>query len=341
MAPSEPSSRSLPRIRGRAGAAETFLRDEKRRAAIPPRERRTAEIAVLVVMAIWGMNFIVVKSAVAILPPVGFTFLRFAIATGTLFALLRWREGSVGLPRRDLIAIMAVGVVGFGLYQILWTTGIQQIAAGDSALIIAATPVLVAFLAVVARSDVLTPLKVIGGLISFSGVALVIASGPGLSIGQSLAGEAITLLAAVCWAIYTAFGAPFLRRYSPLRTTAWATLAGVIVLAPLAAGQLSSVDATAAFTPAVIGAILYSGFLAAGLANVIVNNSVRVVGPTRTAAYQFLVPALAVLLAAIFLSEQVRIGQVIGGVVIVAGVLVTRGGARFRVTRRPGQRARA
>jgi drug/metabolite transporter (DMT)-like permease len=166
-------------------------------------------------MVLWALNFIVVKSAVAVLPPVGFTFLRFTLASITLLVLLRWREGSMGLPRRDLVAICALGALGFGVYQILWTTGLTTIAAGDSALIIASTPVLVAFLAVLARSDVLTAGKLVGGIVSFGGVALVIASGQGLSLGRSLAGEAITLVAAICWAFYTAFGAPFLRRYSP------------------------------------------------------------------------------------------------------------------------------
>ncbi|MBA2719881.1 MAG: DMT family transporter [Chloroflexi bacterium] len=294
-------------------------------------ERQIAELAVLGVMVVWAGNFIVVKSALEALPPVGFTFLRFALASATLMVLLRWREGSIGLPRRDLIAICGLGAVGFGLYQILWTTGLQQIAAGDSALIIASTPVLVALLAVIARSDVLTPDKFLGGLLSFTGVAVVIASGPGLSLGGSIVGEAITLVASICWAIYTAFGAPFLRRHSPLRTTAWATVAGTLVLAPVAAIQLTTVDVAAAVSPGVFGAILYSGFLAAGIANVIVLNGVRVVGPTRTSAYQFLVPALAVVMAAAILSEDIRLGQVIGGVVIVAGVLITRGGAPFRI----------
>lgn len=293
------------------------------------REHRLAELAVLGVMVLWAFNFIVVKSAVAVLPPVGFTFLRFTIASTTLLILLRWREGSIGLPRRDLIAIGTLGALGFGVYQILWTTGLKVIAAGDSALIIASTPVLVAFLAVMARSDVLTPGKLVGGIVSFAGVAAVIASGPGLSLGGSLFGEAITLVAAICWAIYTAFGAPFLRRHSPLRTTAWATVAGTIVLAPIAASQLATVDASQ-LTPGVLGAVLYSGFLAAGVSNVIVLNGVRLIGPTRTSAYQFLVPALAVLLAFLFLSEPIRPGQVVGGLVIVAGVLITRGGAPFR-----------
>jgi drug/metabolite transporter (DMT)-like permease len=288
-------------------------------------------------MVLWAANFIVVKTAVAVLPPVGFTFLRFTLASITLLVLLRWREGTMGLPRRDLIAICTLGGLGFGVYQMLWTTGLTTIAAGDSALIIASTPVLVAFLAVLARSDVLTPGKLLGGVVSFSGVALVIASGQGLSLGGSLAGEAITLLASVCWAFYTAFGAPFLRRYSPLRTTAWATVAGTIVLAPIAASQLSSVE-VARVTPGVLGAVLYSGFLAAGVSNVIVSNGIRVVGPTRTAAYQFLVPALAVVLAYLFLAEPIRPGQVIGGLVIIGGVLITRGGLPFRIVRSPTRR---
>ena len=286
-------------------------------------ERRLAELAVLGVMVVWAGNFIVVKSAVAVLPPVGFTFLRFLLASVTLLVLLRVREGSIGMPRRDVVPILALGGLGFGLYQIFWTTGLTTIAAGDSALIIAATPVLVAILAVIARSDVLTPIKLAGVLISFAGVAVVIASGPGLSLGGSLAGEGITLAAALCWSIYTAFAAPFLRRNSPLRATAWATVAGTAVLAPLGILQLGTVDASA-FRPEVLFALVYAGMLAAGVSNVIVLNGVKIVGPTRTAALQFLVPALAVVLAAIFIAEPIRPGQVVGGLVIVAGVLLTR-----------------
>jgi drug/metabolite transporter (DMT)-like permease len=288
-------------------------------------ERRLAEVAVLGVMVVWGGNFIVVKAAVAVLPPVGFTFLRFALASLVLLVLLRLREGSIGLPRRDFISIAALGALGFGAYQILWTTGLTTVGAGDSALLIAATPVMVALLAVVARTDVLTPLKLAGVLISFAGVAIVVASGPGLSLGGSIVGELITLGAAICWAIYTAFAGPYLRRHSPLRATAWATVAGTVVLAPLAVLQLAAVEGPV-ITPEILGAVLYAGLLAAGVSNVIVMNGIKVVGPTRTAALQFLVPALAVVFAAIFLNEAIRPGQVVGGLIIVAGVVLTRAG---------------
>jgi drug/metabolite transporter (DMT)-like permease len=296
-------------------------------------DRLVAEVAILVVMVVWAGNFVVVKAAVATLPPIGFTFIRFVLASLTLLALLRLREGSWGMPGRDMATMLVLGGLGFGVYQMLWTTGITTVPAGDSALLIAATPVFVSMLAVVAGSDVLTPLKLAGVLTSFAGVGIVLASGQGLSLGQSLVGEALTLGAALCWGVFTAFSAPVLRRHSPLRSTTWATVAGTVVLAPVAAIQLAGTS-PAAFTGTAIGAILYSGFLAAGVANVVVQHGVKVIGPTRTATFQFLVPALAVVLAALVLAEPIRIGQVAGGAVIVAGILLVRTAAHRQAARR-------
>jgi hypothetical protein len=52
--------------------------------------------------------------------------------------------------------------------------------------------------------------------------------------------------------------------------------------------------------------------------------AVKVLGPTRAMFFQFLVPAFAVVLAALFLGEVIVLGQVVGGVVIVLGILVSR-----------------
>ena len=57
---------------------------------MPGSEHRVAEAGVLVVMVLWAANFIVVKSALEVLPPVGFTFLRFVLAG--LFVWLKVTE---------------------------------------------------------------------------------------------------------------------------------------------------------------------------------------------------------------------------------------------------------
>jgi drug/metabolite transporter (DMT)-like permease len=290
------------------------------------RDRHLAELGVLVVMAFWAGNFIVVKGAIGILPPVGFTFLRYVVAAVTLLLLLRWREGSFRLPRGDTLKIAVLGMVGFGCYQILWTVALDSIPAGDSALLIAATPVMTALLAVALGVDAPNAAKLIGALISFVGVAMVIAAGQGLDLGASLGGDLLTLAAALCWAIYTTVAAGMLRRHSPLVATTWAIVAGAIFIAPVGIGQLATADLSGFGLPVVL-AILYSGTLAAGFANVIIFQGVKLLGPTRVTSLQSLVPALAVVLAAVFLGEELRPIQIVGGIVILAGVALLRRGS--------------
>jgi drug/metabolite transporter (DMT)-like permease len=274
-------------------------------------------------MVFWSGNFIVVKGAIGILPPVGFTFLRYCLAAVTLLVLLRWREGAIRLPKGDVVPL---GVIGFGCYQILWPVALQTIPAGDSALLIAATPVMTALLAMATGADTPNPVKIVGAFVSFAGVGLVIAAGQRLDLGASLFGDVLTLVAAGCWAVYTVFGSSILRRHSPLVTTTWAILAGTVFMAPLGIAQLLTSDLSG-FGPPVILAIIYSGTLAAGFANVIVFHGVKLLGPTRITALQFLVPALAVAMAAIFLAEPIRPIQVVGGVIILAGVALLRRGS--------------
>lgn len=277
-------------------------------------------------MVFWAGNFIVVKGAIGILPPVGFTFLRYCIAAITLLVVLRLREGAIRLPRGDVLPILLLGVIGFGCYQILWPVALQTIPAGDSALLIATTPVMTTLLAMAVGADSPNAVKLIGASVSFAGVALVIAAGQGLVLGASLVGDLLTIAAALCWAIYTVFGARILRRHSPLVATTWAIVAGTLFIAPVGIAQLATADLSG-FGPPVLFAILYSGTLAAGFANVIVFHGVKLLGPTRVTALQSLIPALAVVLAAVFLGEAVRPAQVIGGVVILGGVALLRRGA--------------
>jgi len=283
-------------------------------------------------MVLWAANFIVVKDVLDLLPPVGFTFLRYALASVALLALLRWSEGRIQLPRPGAGRILLLGGLGFGVYQMLWTMGLQSIPAGDSALLIAASPVLTAVIAVLIGTDTLNLRKGVGVLLSFVGVVLVIAAGVGIELSGSPIGFALTMAAALCWATYTAFGARVLRRHSPLVMTTWATIGGTLVLAPLGLAQLAAPGAwgpeQAAHLPEIIFAIAFSGLLAAALANVVVFRGVQQLGPTRIMALQSLVPAMAVVLAAVFLSEPIRPVQVIGGGIIILGVALTRFASR-------------
>lgn len=272
------------------------------------------------------------KYVVGVLPPVGAQLVRYAVAAAVMLAYLWRREGSVGLPRRDLAMVACLGALGYGGYQMLWSTALQSTGAGESALLVAATPVMVALIAAIVGTDVLDREKILGIAVALAGVVVVVAAGRGLELDADLMGPALTLLGDLLWAVYVALAASVLRRHSSLRMTTWAALAGTAVMVPLGAVQLREVDFGAVPMLAWV-AIALSALVSVAVGNVVTFRAVRLLGPTRVTNYQFLSPVVAVVVGALLLSEAVVPGQVLGGAVIGAGILVARGDGRRLLVR--------
>jgi drug/metabolite transporter (DMT)-like permease len=289
----------------------------------PPsaRARHLAEIAILLVMLTWGANVVAVKAIISDVPPVLFAFVRFGMAFLVLLGVLRWREGSVGLPRADILPLLLLGLAGFGLYQDLWATALGRTTASNSALITAGTPVSTMLIAAAIGSDKLSPTKALGALIGLSGVIAVVGATHGFGFSGASSGDLLTFVATICWACYVAFGAPVLRRHSPLRTATWAIGFGCLGMLPLALWQVGSLDVSR-ISAGTVGLFLFCTLLSAAAANVVMFEAVKVLGPSRAMLFQFLVPAFAVALSAVLLGEAIVIGQVAGGVVIVLGIVV-------------------
>jgi drug/metabolite transporter (DMT)-like permease len=274
-------------------------------------------------MLTWGANVVAVKAVIADVPPVLFAFVRFGCAFLILLAVLKWREGSVGLPRRDVVPLILLGLAGFGLYQNLWASALGITTASNSALITAATPVSTMVIAAAVGSDTLSRAKVVGCAIAFAGAVSVVVATHGIGFTGASAGDLMTFAATICWSSYVAFGTPVLRRHSPLRTATWAIGFGCLGMLPLAAWQATSFDPSHIHA-GTIGLLAFCTFLPAAAANVVMFEAVKVLGPTRTMLFQFLIPAFAVAMAAIFLGESIVVGQIAGGLVIVCGILISR-----------------
>jgi drug/metabolite transporter (DMT)-like permease len=285
-----------------------------------------AELAALVVMLWWGTNVVAVKAAIADMPPILFAFVRFGLAFLLLLALLRWREGSVGLPRADVIPLFLLGLAGFGIYQDLWASALGRTTASNSALITAATPVSTMLIAAAVGSDTISRFKALGAAIAFGGAVGVVAVTHGFGFTGASAGDLMTFAATVCWACYVAFGAPVLRRHSPLRTATWAIGFGCLGMLPFALWQAADWNA-ASVHPWTLVLLAYCVVFPAAVANVVMFEVVKVLGPARAMFFQFLVPAFALVTAAAFLGEAIVAGQLVGGAVILAGIAVTRIGA--------------
>lgn len=280
------------------------------------------DLTMILVVLIWGVNFSVVKLALAEIPPLPFAALRFSMAAALLWLLLRWREGPQTLPKGMLWKLVGVGVIGNTGYQIAFIYGLSITTAANASLLIATTPALVALFGAALGIERLRRTVAAGVALAIGGVVLVL-SARGLQFtGAGLVGDLLLVGCAVAWTFYT-LGVRSISGLSPLAITAWTMLTGTPGLLLLSLPQLGSVP-WGSISPGAWGGLAYSTLLALVVSYILWNNSVKVAGSNRTAIYGCAIPLVAALTAWPVLGEQPTPMQGLGALLIIGGVLLTR-----------------
>src|SRR4051794_26910371 len=103
------------------------------------------DLSLVLMSLIWGVNFSVIKAATRWVEPLALNALRIslaAVALLTIAALARLPRAR----RRDTLALLGLGVLGNCAYQLFFIEGVSRTRAGDAALVLAATPVVVALI---------------------------------------------------------------------------------------------------------------------------------------------------------------------------------------------------
>jgi drug/metabolite transporter (DMT)-like permease len=283
------------------------------------------DIALLSMVVIWGVNFTVVKSALAEMTPLTYNAVRFSAAS--LFTLiLAWVvERDLHIARRDWAYVFLLSLIGNFLYELLYINGLARSRAGNTSLILATSPIFVAIIGTLTKQEKLRGWNWLGILLSFLGLYLLVGgSGTGLAWGsETLLGSVLVLASACTWGLYTVLLKPLVQRYSATKATAWIMIATTPLLVLAAIPEMQRQDWRAVSAQSWLG-LLYSAALAIAISYVIWNTGVRRVGSARTAVYSYLTPLISVVVAWIFLGEAMRAVQAFGAVAIVLGVVLGR-----------------
>jgi len=283
------------------------------------------DLALIGLVTIWGVNFVVVKAAVAQFLPLGFTALRFVFAAALLMAAAALAGLSLRVSRADLGRLALLGLVGNILYQPMFVVGLARTTAGNSSILLASAPVIVAVESHFLRVERLSARAWAGVLLSFVGLGLVIVGGSQtLSLApKTLLGDVLTLGAAVCWGTYTVMARPVVARLNPLVVTAYAVFIGAAALLLIATPSFAAQNWGAVTFGGWVG-LFYSGLLAIGLGYAIWVKGVQRLGGSRTAIYANLTPIVATLTGVIFLREHITALQIAGAACVLGGIVLTR-----------------
>jgi drug/metabolite transporter (DMT)-like permease len=290
------------------------------------------DIALLLMVVIWGANFSVIKYALREFPQISFNAMRLALAAAVfLFAIAvrkarRRGDGSflrdAPLTRADWQRIALLGIVGHFLYQLAFVAGVARTSASNAALIFGATPVVVALLSSLAGHERVPAVRWVGFALSVVGIYVLVGRAATLS-STTFAGDVLVFCGMVCWSIYSVVAQPMLRRHSPLIVTGYSMAIGAACYFLIAIPTLVGTHwAMLSLTSWMLMAL--SSLLALALSYMIWYTAVQRIGSSRTAIYSNLTPIVAILVAAIWLGEPIAAPQIIGAITILGGVFITR-----------------
>ncbi|MGH2731227.1 MAG: DMT family transporter [Actinomycetota bacterium] len=279
------------------------------------------DAALFSVALMWASTFTLFKIAWRDIDPVAFTGLRFAAMFAFAMAVLVLSKSRVRPRRADLPALAASGLAGYFLYQMGFVLGLDRTSALASAILISTHPIFSVIVLWFVRREKPTRVEFGGVLLGFIGVAVFLRAWDAFAGARP--GDLLSLGAATAFGAYGVVTQPLSARFPPRELMAYGlALGGLLVTlvgVPAMVGQDwgdVSLSSWAILAYAVVGPVY--------LAYALWNWAIRHRGIPRTVVYGFLVPVLGGAIAVIALDVRVGVAQLMGGLLVVAGLVVTR-----------------
>jgi len=277
----------------------------------------------LIAVCLWGLAPVATRSLVHELAPLPLLTLRQLLAAGVL---LPWAVPALRrIDARDLPRFIVAGLLGMVGYNLPVTVGLQWLPASSAGLLLATEPVWVLVIGLVFLGERAGPRVLAGTGIALAGVA-VIAGPAALSPGsgtRAVAGAALVLLATLAFGGYMVVLRPLSQKYGPVSATATSSVAGALPY--LALVPLPGTAWPPRLSPSAGAELL---FLALGstVAGMLLWNLAVVRGGAGISRLLYLEPVVSVLGAMVFLGERVTAAVLAGGVLVIAGVVMTGDG---------------
>ena len=249
-------------------------------------------------------------------------FLRFVIAAVILWPLGERRRRGRKIEPQDNLKLWGLGVLAIPINQGLFLYGLQWTTAGHSALLYALTPLFVMIMAAWRLKERATLWRTIGIVTAFAGVVFVLfEKGIRLAPNQ-FTGDFLVLIAVLAWAYYTVVGKPLIKKYGAMVVTARALTYGTVLFLPLGLWSIRSFQPAAVAPDAWLG-LLYCAILTSVVAYTIWYWALHFIDAAQVAVFNNVQPVIAAFFGWLLLSEPISTTFVIGGVLVIAGVLVT------------------
>jgi drug/metabolite transporter (DMT)-like permease len=285
------------------------------------RRPTTVELMLLATILLWALNLSVTKVILDHgLEPLSYATVRYALAGSIFLVLTLAIERSLRIERRH-VPVLAFAAVTLWLNQLSFVYALDITTASTIGLLLGAIPIFAALFGLALGRERLSGRFWVAAAISFAGVALV-AVGSGGDVSGGYGGVLLGLATSATWAAYSVAITPLMRTYSPSRISAVVIPLAWVLIALVGLPTTRSQDWSIGWEIWLL--LLFATLGPLVLTNVFWFRSLHRIGPARATLAANLQPFVAAVLAVILLSEPLGLLQVLGGILIGAGIFVAR-----------------
>lgn len=271
----------------------------------------------------WAGNTVLARGVVEVLPPLTLAFWRWLTALLLLlpfawpFLKRDWPVVRASLPILALISLAGVSCYNTFLY-----IGVQTTTAINSGLILATGPAAIVLMSRLVLGQRISPAQAAGLLLSFAGVALVIAQGSASALARLafVRGDLWVVGSVLASAVFSVF-LRFRPKLHPASLVFCTFVLGLLFLLPFYAWE-RAIYPPVDFTPGVISSILYVAVAPSIIAFFCWNRGIELIGPNRAGLFLYLTPVFVAALAWLFLGEALYWYHFAGMLLIFGGMIL-------------------
>ncbi len=286
------------------------------------KDQLTGHLTALVTVFIWGTTFISTKVLLRSFSPLEILFLRFL--TGFLALWVACPARLKVTDRKQEPYFAAAGLCGVTLYFLLENIALTYTLASNVGVIVSISPFLIALMAhFFLDGEKLRAQFFAGFAVALSGIFLISFNGSAV-LQLNPAGDVLSVLAAVTWAIYSVLTRKISRfGYNTIQTTRRAFFYGLVFMLPTLLILDFGPEAAQLLAPVNFLNLLFLGLGASAMCFVTWGMAVRTLGAVKTGVYIYAVPVITVVTSALILHEKITGLAALGTVLTLAGLIIS------------------
>jgi len=269
---------------------------------------------------------VVSKSIIGQIQPPTLLLIRAFIASLFFLSLIPVRKIKlIKIEKKDWFYIFLLGVLNVPLNQFLFFTSLKYTSAPNVALAYALSPAFVLIISFFFLNEKATLLKILGIGIAFAGTTFILFERGFDFSSQNFWGINLAIAASVYWAIYTILGKKFVNKYGAIYTNLLAMVIGFLLFIPIFFIVKAPYNYLE-FSGIQWLQIMYLGIFTSGIAYILWYYALKKIDAAKVSVFNNIQPVLTTILAIIFLNQNLSMPFVLGGLMTIAGVIITQKG---------------